>query len=186
LEEIAMKWIVLSFKAIGLLLLVAACGLWLAGRRAGAGHLHSEIEVNRPVAEVWDWVSEPEKLKQWISWLVEVRTDDMGHGGVGVKRVLVMRDENNGGELVNIESTCTEYAPPKLLRTNLVVPRMFDGTQSYRVTDLGNGSSRLEIDSQFHFGNPFAKLMEPLITSSAQKKMRRDIARLKQLAEGSR
>jgi len=181
-----MKWVWLSLKALGLLLLVIAGGLWLAGRRASAGHLHSEIEVKRPAAEVWDWVSEPEKMKQWVSWLVDVRTDDMGHGGVGVKRVLVMRDENNGGQLMEIQGTCTEYTPPNLLRMNLVVPGAFDGTQAYRVTDLGNGSSRLEIDSQFHFGNPFAKLMEPVITPSAQKKMRRDIARLKQLAEESR
>jgi hypothetical protein len=82
-----------------------------------------------------------------------------------------------------ISGTCTEYAPPKSLGIKLGVPGEFDGQQNYRLTDLGNGRTRLEIAMSFRFDSAFAKLMEPLITPSARKKMDGDLMRLKSLAE---
>ena len=79
-------------------------------------------------------------------------------------------DENNGRALMEIQSTCSEYAPPSLLTVQLSVSGMFEGRQSYRLTDLGNSRTRMEVDTTYTFGQWFAALMEPLITPAAEKK----------------
>ena len=106
------------------------------------------------------------------------------NSSTGVNRILVMKDENNGGMLMQIVSKCSEYAPPSRMTVQLTTTEgMFDGEQAYQLVDLGNGRTRMEIHSHFHFSQWFASLMEPLITPAAKKKMVGDVARLKSLVE---
>lgn len=95
-----------------------------------------------------------------------------------------MKDENNGGMLMEIDGTCSEYAPPSRLTVQLKSGGDFDGQQAYLLTDLGNGRTRLEMDSNYHFTSALARLMEPLITAAAEKKMVGDMAHLKSLVDG--
>jgi hypothetical protein len=60
---------------------------------------------------------------------------------------------------------------------------IFDGEESYKLVDLGNGRTRMEILGRFHYAQWFANLMEPAITPQAEKKMVADVARLKSLVE---
>jgi carbon monoxide dehydrogenase subunit G len=62
-------------------------------------------------------------------------------------------------------------------------PGAFEGTEIYRLTDLGNGRTHLEVISRYHYTMWVAQLFEPLITPAAQKKMDGDVARLKSLVE---
>jgi hypothetical protein len=106
---------------------------------------------------------------------------DVNSHGVGGQRVWVMRDENNGGELMEIQFTCTEYAPPARLTSRTRTAGVFEGLSSYRLTALGNAKTHVEEDGQYQYSMWLARLMEPLITPQADKKMRSDLARLKQL-----
>lgn len=77
-----------------------------------------------------------------------------------------------------------EYAPPSHLVLEISSPKgEFTGESVYQLVDLGNGRTRLDMDSRFHFQNWFANLMEPVITPAARKKMRGDSARLKSILE---
>jgi uncharacterized protein YndB with AHSA1/START domain len=174
-----MKWVFRIAGGLILVILLGAATLLVIGHRTGAGHIHASADLPGSPAAVWPWIDEGDKLKQWVSWLVEVR--DWKAPAVGGKRVWVMKDENNGGMLMQIDSTCTEYAPPARLSVQLSSAGSFDGQQTYRLTDLGNGQTRLEVDSSFHFSSWFASLLEPLITPQAEKKMLGDVARLKSL-----
>lgn len=178
-----MKWL----KRIGLVLaaviVLPVLTLLLMGHRSGAGHVQVSTEIQATPDQLWPWIEEGARLKQWVSWLVEVKAWAPQQPGVGAKRVWTMRDENNDGYLMQIEGTCTDYAPPIRLGLHLAVPGEFDGVQQYRLTDLGGGRTRLVVESQYHFTDRFAQLMEPLITPSAKKKLSGDIARLKSLVE---
>jgi uncharacterized protein YndB with AHSA1/START domain len=178
-----MKWV----KRIGIVLaavvVLPVLTLVIMGQRSGAGHLRTSTEIQATPDQLWPWVEDGARLKQWVSWLVEVKAWDPPQPGVGAKRVWTMRDENNDGYLMQMEGICTEYAPPTRLTMHLAVKGAFDGTQQYRLTDLGGGRTRLEVESQYHFTDRFAQLMEPLITPSARKKLVGDIARLKSLVE---
>jgi uncharacterized protein YndB with AHSA1/START domain len=178
-----MKWVTRIVGGFLVVILLAVAVLVVMGHRSGAGRPHASTELSASPDQLWPWLTEGEKLKQWVSWLVEVRGWEQG-AGVGAKRVWVMKDENNGGMLMEIEGTCTEYAPPSRLTLQLKSGGDFDGQQSYRLTDLGNGRTLLEMDSNYHFSSSFARLMEPMITALAEKKMVGDVARLKSLVEG--
>jgi uncharacterized protein YndB with AHSA1/START domain len=178
-----MKWVLRIVGGFFVVILLAVAVLFIMGHRTNAGRIHASAELNGLPDQVWPWLNEGEKLKQWVSWLVEVRGWESG-AGVGAKRVWVMRDENNGGALMEIEGKCSEYAPPARLTVQLSSGGVFDGQQAYRLTDIGNGRTRLEVDSSYHFSPWLARLMEPVITPAAEKKMVGDVARLKSLMEG--
>lgn len=94
--------------------------------------------------------------------------------GVGAKRVWTMKDENNGGALMQIAATFTEYAPPSLMTVQIGdTEGLFTGQASYRLVDLGSGRTRMEVRERAHYTEWFANLMEPLITPQAEKKMAR-------------
>jgi hypothetical protein len=137
--------------------------------------------------QIFTWIDDGDKLKQWVSWLVEVKyPDPQKVHGLRASRVWVMKDENNGGMLMQIVGKCSEYAPPSRMTVQLSdTQAIFDGEQSYRLVDLGNGRTRMEVHSRFHYSQWFANLMEPLITPAAEKKMVADAARLKFLVESN-
>jgi uncharacterized protein YndB with AHSA1/START domain len=185
MEEIAMKWLKRIAIVVAVLLIVPLVTLLALGHRAGAGKMQVAVEINAPPEQVWTWIDDNDRLKQWVSWLVEVKSPDPQKAhGVGGTRILVMKDENNGGALIQIVGKCSEYQPPSRLTMQMAdTEGMFDGQEAYQLVDLGNGRTRVEIHSSFHYGVWFANLMEPLITPQAEKKMVSDLARLKLLAE---
>ena len=179
-----MKWLKRIGIALAALIVLPVGALLVLGHRANASRIHASVEIAGSPEQVWPWVDEGARLKQWVSWLVEVREPEPVRHAVGVTRTWVMKDENNGGKLVTMEGRFKEYAPPSLLTITLGSSEYrFDGDQSYRLTDLGNGRTRLDVDGKYRFDQWLAKLMEPLITPSAEKKMAGDLARLKSLVE---
>jgi uncharacterized protein YndB with AHSA1/START domain len=180
-----MKWVTIAGGAALGLLLLAVIGLMLAGMRADAGTLRNTIEIARPPAAVWPWLTEPDHLKAWIGWVVEVRALTPGPHGVGSKSVIVVQDQNNNNARMEIQEEVREYVEPRKLRTRMMVPGMFDGEGTFEIVDLGNGKSRLESHSSFRYDEWWARLLEPLITPSARDKMTQDLTRLKQLAESA-
>jgi len=182
-EEVEMKRVLWIGGGIVGVLVLGVVVLMVLGHRANAGQVHASTEIRASRERVWAWLEDGDKLKQWISWLVEVRADPTQGPGVGAKRVLVMRDENNGGQLMEVQSTCAEYSPPAHIVLKLSSMGAFEGDQTYELVDLGNGRTRLLVNSRYHFTLWLANLMEPLITRLAQKKMDGDVAHLKSLLE---
>jgi uncharacterized protein YndB with AHSA1/START domain len=178
-----MKWILrIGASLIGVIALTCVV-LLVLGHRANAGRTNVSAVINASPAQVWQWLEEPAKLKQWISWLVEVRTPNPVASGVGAKRVFVMKDENNGGTLMEVEGVYTGYQPPTEMDLTMSTPGAFEGTETYRLTDLGNGRTHFEAGGRYRYSVWMAQLFEPLITPAAQKKMDGDVSRLKSLVE---
>jgi uncharacterized protein YndB with AHSA1/START domain len=185
LEEIAMKWVKRIAIVLAVLLIVPTVTLLVLGHRANAGIARAAVEINAPPDQVWTWLDDGDKLKQWVSWMVDVKYPDPQKAhGLGAKRVLVLKDENNGGGLMQIAATYTEYAPPSRMTLQVAdTEGLFNGEESYRLVDLGGGRTRVETRSRAHYMEWFANFLEPLITPQAEKKMVMDVARLKRLVE---
>ena len=83
-----MKWMLRIGAGLAGILLLAVVVLFAMGLRADAGRAHASTEIVASRDQVWAWVDDPDKLKQWISWLEEVRTDPAHPTGIGAKRVL--------------------------------------------------------------------------------------------------
>jgi uncharacterized protein YndB with AHSA1/START domain len=179
-----MKWLKWIGIVLAALLILPVVTLLILGMRKDAGHLHGSYEIATSPQQLWPWLEDGDKLKQWVSWLVEVRVPDPSLHGVGASHVWVMRDENNGGKFMQIVAKNREYAPPSRLALQLSSPDgQFTEENLYELVDLGNGKTRLDVDARYHFLNWFANLMEPVITPAVKKKMTADLARLKSILE---
>jgi carbon monoxide dehydrogenase subunit G len=179
-----MKWVWRIAGGFAAVLIVAVLVLLALGRRSSAGREEASIEIAASPAQVWEWIDDPAKLKQWISWVVEISTPDGKRlGGPGARYAIVMRDPNEGNALMTINGVCAKDEPPLYKEAVLSTPGAFDGRESYRLVPLNNGHTRFEIQGSFHYTMWAAQLMEPLITPAASKKMDSDLARLKSLVE---
>jgi uncharacterized protein YndB with AHSA1/START domain len=172
-----MKWILRILAGLLAIIVIGVLGLLAWGQRKDAGAFSGSIEINRSPEQVWPWLKEPEKLKAWVGWLVEVRPDADGRG-----RIWVMEDRNNNNTLMEIQSAALKEDAPRLLVVSSSAKEGFAGTITYTLTPTATGT-RLEQRSEFRFSIWLAKVFEPLITMSARKKMIEDLARLKSLAE---
>jgi len=178
-----MKWLLIVLGALLGLVVLCVIGLLLMGLRPGAGRSVHSVIVARPAADVWTWITEPERVKRWVSWLVEIRTTETGPPRAGMTEVWVM-DDPNMKRRIEIEGRITEVTPLQRLSVAIAMPGQFEGTTTYTLTEV-EGGTRLDTDGRFLYTHPLIRLLEPIVTPEADKKMRADLARLKSLAEAA-
>jgi uncharacterized protein YndB with AHSA1/START domain len=177
-----MKWLKWIFIVPVALVALATAALAIAGHLPDADRIRTSTEINAPPGKVWAFLNDEQNMKKWVSWLVDVKQS--GPRGPGSTLTLTMRDENNGGALMRFQSLCTEYVPPTRLGETFIATE-FKGSETYLLTDLGNGKTRLDIDSRYQFSQWFANLMSPLILPAAKSKLTADLAHLRALVEAS-
>lgn len=102
---------------------------------------------------------------------------------MGTREVWVMEDRNNNNALMEITGEVTAVEENRYVEVKLSSAKLFDGVASYRLTDLGNGRTRMESAGKYYFKSAFATLMTPLVMPSAKKKMDNDLGKLKSLIE---
>lgn len=174
-----MKILKLVAASVAAILLVCVGTLFAMSRRADAGREHAVIEINRPPEHVFRYLSEPEKVKAWVSWLVEIRSTGQG---LGARDTWIMEDANNNNERMEINAVVVEWDPPRTVALDISSPLGFTGQQKYTVTPTATGS-RLEVTGAYTYQRWYWQLLEPLVTPQAQKKLDGDLAKMKELAE---
>ncbi len=180
-----MKWLLWILGTVVGIVVVAIVVLFAMGMRSDAGKINTAIEINRPPAEVWPWITDAAHQKRWVGWLVDIKPLN-DKKGVGERSVWIMEDKYNNNQRMEIVGEVTEVSEGKSVAVKMMAPGMFSGLASYTLTDLGNGCTRMESRGQYHYDSTFARFMEPLITPQAAKKMNTDLAALKNLIEAER
>jgi uncharacterized protein YndB with AHSA1/START domain len=178
-----MKILLYLLAGIVGLVVVAVLVLMLMSFRRGAGTMTTVIEIDRPPEVVWPWLTEADKQKQWVSWLVEVKDLTPDVKGVGKKFAWVM-DDPNMKQHVEIVGELIAEEPLRLSTVRLSSEIGFDGTSTWTLTDLG-GRTRFESEGKFRYDKWLYRLMEPMITPQAKKKQELDFAKLKSLVEAN-
>jgi uncharacterized protein YndB with AHSA1/START domain len=180
-----MRWIAIVFVSLLGLIVLAAGTLFAMGFRSTAGRLAATIDIDRSPEQVFPWLEEPDLLTQWVGWLVEVREETPGERGPGARRTWLMDDPNRKQRIdVRGETVAREAGRALVVKSGM--EGGFDGEATYRLTDRGDGHTRLSSEGHFKLTHWFARLMEPVVTSQAQKKLTGDLARLKQRVEAAR
>ncbi len=178
-----MKWFKISIVSIlGVIVLIAAA-LAIAGLGADANRLTSSLVIRQKPAAIWPWLYQSDKVKQWVSWLAEVRDDGKAEPVPGGKSVWVMQDRNNNNAPMEITAVVDSVEPPRKLAVSLSAPAAFYGAGVYTLTGRPDGSTLLESDSRYSFEHPFARFMTPLVIWQAKKKMMADLLHLQSLVE---
>jgi len=178
-----MKWVWRILGGIAALAVVCVGGLWLAGLRPGHGHNSATVEINRPAAQVWRYLTTDDLTKKWVGGLEVIRHDTPGVQGTGEKLYLV---ETYEGERVEMEMTMGRVEAPHVMEFTIVAL----GDPSNGFTEKGgyaleerDGKTRLTLAATSEYEGFLPRLIEPLITRSADEKLAGDLARLKALVE---
>jgi uncharacterized protein YndB with AHSA1/START domain len=180
-----MKWIVRILLGIVLLILLLVAALWLFSLRANHGYVAAQVEINRPPAQVFRWLTDDELVKRWIGGLAEIRDLSGTPDGPELGKKFFVSEVYEGTR-VNMQMTVTRFEKDRALSVyiaSLDDPRNgFTETGDYTLTDE-NGKTLLRFDVHTQYFGFLTRLLEPVITPQAAKKLNQDFQRLKQLAE---
>jgi hypothetical protein len=80
---------------------------------------------------------------------------------------------------MEVESTLVRSDFPRSVTIALKMPDGFSGEQTYTLTEAGNGSTRVAVDARYKFAQAVSRLLEPVISASARKKLEGDLQRLR-------
>ena len=139
-----------------------------------------QLEIAAPIATVWSLVDDDHNLKKWMDGLEETSYPD----GLDRSRVVGTRFVQRireGGRVQSYEGRVTAYDPPTHLGIT-IGNRAFEMQVDYRFTDLG-GRTRLDYSALMVRAGLFVRMMSTLFVAVTRRILRRQMAKLKALAE---
>ena len=136
------------------------------------------VEIARPPAAVFPYLTEPELLKRWVGGLTTFEAVDGEDASVGARsrQVMVIR-----GREWKLDGELTALEPDRFVQARM------DGkgltvTTSYALEPIETGT-RLTATVESDFSLLVARLFGGLVSREAQRKLRADLARLEALVE---
>jgi uncharacterized protein YndB with AHSA1/START domain len=178
-----MKRVKLSIAAVLGLILLATAALAVAGMGPDSNRLYSSVVIRQAPAAIWPWLYQEDKVKQWVSWLVEVRNNGATEPVRGGKYVWVMEDRNNNNARMDLNWMVDAVEPNQKLAISVEAKEGFHGTSVYTLTAQPGGTTLVESDSRYTFDSGFVRFMSPLVIWQAKKKMNADLDHLRTLVE---
>jgi uncharacterized protein YndB with AHSA1/START domain len=178
-----MKWVKIGLAVVAVLIILPVVAVAIMGFGGDSNRILASVVIHKKPEVVWPWIYKQDKVKQWVTWLVEIRENGTGEPAVGQSAVWVMEDRNNGNARMEITGTVEAVEPYRRLAVKLTSTEAFSGTSVYTLTELPDGSTRLDSDSRYHFDNGFARFMTPVICWQAKKKMDSDLQQLRSHVE---
>lgn len=138
------------------------------------------LDVDRPAAEVFEFVADQTNAPKWQHGLHEVRRLTPNPVGVGTEHVFVRRF---AGMNIESQNRYTAYEPGRFVSFEIPAGKI-TGEASYRVEPTGPKSSRLISEVHFQVSG-VAGLAAPLLARVFARDNKRDEATLKKLLEST-
>lgn len=136
-----------------------------------------ELVIDRPVAEVFTYLTDVDSLTEWQASVVGVRRETDGPTAVGTRFV---EDRSALGRQVSSTIEVIEHEPDRIFSVRVVSgPVRFRVTHTFEALD---GQTRLRVHGE---GDPHgvARMAGMLVARQARREFERDFARLKELLE---
>jgi uncharacterized protein YndB with AHSA1/START domain len=180
-----MQWF---WRTLGLffgLVVIVLIGLLLAGQRSSAGQVSDSIEISRPPAQVWLFLTDDVRIKQWIGGLKGLVHMDSGELGVNKRLALGVEYD---GSMIDTMMTITKFSPPNELDFEMISvgepDSGFTEIGKYRLTPVQNGASTdFAVSTKTLYHGFVLTVMEPFETHTSRAKVKEDLERLKIVAE---
>jgi uncharacterized protein YndB with AHSA1/START domain len=180
-----MKWVVRIVAGLFVLIVSLAAALWLWGMRPSHGHLATEVVIERPASQVFRWLTDDDRVKRWIGGLLEIRDTFSPSDGAEVGRKFHLVEEYKGSR-AEMDMTVLRYEKDhdlEILVSSTGDPKNgFTETANYTLSEE-NGKTRLRFTVDTTYFGFMLRLLEPIITPQADKKLREDLQHLKELVE---
>ena len=140
--------------------------------------LEHTIEVAAPRESVWEWLVQPDRLRQWVGGMTKFQplTEGGPRAGARSRETIVIR-----GKAWDTESEILRFEPTDELEVRTRA-KGFESVARYRLEADGE-RTRLTARVETTFSMFVARLLGGVVTREAQKKLESDLSRLKQLAE---
>ena len=136
------------------------------------------LEIAAPPGVGFPWVADSESSLRWMGGLVEREPLTQGPPELGSRYRDVFEDH---GQRIELEAELVEVEPGERLTARLV-SKGFESTSSQRLEAAGAGT-RLTAAVETRYTMLAARLLAPLVTRHAQKRLEADLACLKELVE---
>lgn len=135
------------------------------------------VEIARTPDVVFGWITEPDKVQQWIGGLVSSEQLTAGGPRVGARSREVIAEH---GQRVELNAEITRYRPNEEFQVRLRGPG-FDAMSTFELRERGGATIvRNVIETRFKL---MLKMLAPVLAARTQRKLEDDLARLKRLAE---
>jgi uncharacterized protein YndB with AHSA1/START domain len=139
------------------------------------------IDISRPAANVFAYVSDQTNGPEWQQGLDEVRRTTGDAIGVGTRHTFVRR---LGRRQVTGDNEYVEFEPGRRVLFSFTSSDGLTGKGWYEVKPLGTDQTRLDYGVEIHLQG-LTRLASPLIEMSIRKEDGKDTARLKEILERS-
>lgn len=139
--------------------------------------VETSVVINRPIAEVFAFVTNPENSPQWESGLLETGKMSKGPMGVGTTWQEVRQFL---GRRIKSTDEVTEYEPNKKFSFKSTSgPFPVEGGYTFESVE---GGTRVTVTGQGETGG-FFKLADPIVARMVKRQVEADSANLKELLE---
>jgi carbon monoxide dehydrogenase subunit G len=144
--------------------------------------LSKSIEIHRTARDVWPWLSEPEKMKQWMKGLLEVTPLSEGEPQVGFRAKLRIKE---GGRISEYDEEIVELVPNRKVRSRITGGALPNGMEMVVGWDIEDLGGRCVVTGSNHAETKGVamKIFGPLMRLFAGLQLRSFLKRLKRLAE---
>ncbi|HSC92315.1 MAG TPA: SRPBCC family protein [Gaiellaceae bacterium] len=135
------------------------------------------VEIAAPRARVFAWLTEPELMLRWIGGLQAFRPLDPEPGpGARAEQVVEL-----GGRRMEVRSEITRFEQDDAVEARLT-GKGFEVATAYELEPAGDATRvRATVHTRLH--GLGGRLLGGVVERGAQRKLERDLARLKELAE---
>lgn len=136
--------------------------------------------IDRPVEEVWAYISDPSAMPEWAASTQEV---ELLSDGELTKDARVRAVGRFLGRSIEFAFEVTQYQPPVRLGWR-GVEGPFDNKVEYDLESVG-GSTRITMraEAEAGLGGVFGKLLDPVVTAAFRRESQSDLGRLKDILE---
>lgn len=149
--------------------------LWVVGGQTFINI--AEVTIAAPAERVFDFLSEDDKVKQWMKGVAEIKPLEPGERKVGAKARIVVEED---GHRLEMQDEVLRLEPGRLLEVR-ITHDMFAITSLYELSETG-GQTHLKHTMRADYQS-LGRVAAPLLSGEIQHKLESDFQRLKQLAE---
>lgn len=140
------------------------------------------FELSAPRERVFEYLSSPEKMKQWAQGVEETKYSSGAPGQAGARFQQSIRE---GGRVNTYDGEVLAAEPPTHLRVRMRRGN-FSITMDHRLSDLPGDKTRLEQTMEFESGSAFGRLIGRLFAPMTRSMMRKQVTQFKALVEQGR
>jgi uncharacterized membrane protein len=148
------------------------------GEHKATMRVEESIEINRPLEEVFTYVSDVTNFPQWTAHTLDVRTDTPGPPQQSHRFTLAIKSV---GRRFETPYERTSYEPNRRYTDRAVGGPIPDQRWDYTFQEVPRGT-RLTRAVEAEPGG-LVKLLEPFIERTVQRQLRKDLQTLKDLLE---